>query len=176
MKGRPDLIEKCVPTYPPYGKRILLDNNWFRTLTKPNVELVTDKIDHFAKDGIVASDGKLRPADIIVISTGFKVTEMAARLNINGRDGKNLKVAWASDNPTAYLGLTVPDFPNFFVMLGPNSRSCAWRQRDLPVGMPEPLHLGLPRRNDRTRTSLRSMFARRRTINTFEKWMPSTSS
>ena len=121
LRDRPDLIEKCVPTYPPYGKRILLDNNWFKTLTKPNVELVTDKIDHFARDGIVASDGKTRPADVIVISTGFKVTEMAARLNISGRDGKNLRTAWANDNPTAYLGLTVPDFPNFFVMLGPNS-------------------------------------------------------
>ena len=151
LKDRPDLIEKCVPTYPPYGKRILLDNNWFKTLTKPNVELVTDKIDHFAQDGIVASDGKLRPADVIVISTGFKVTEMAARLNISGRDGKNLKAAWANDNPTAYLGLTVPDFPNFFVMLGPEFGPRAWRQRDLPVGMPEPLHLGLPRRNDRAR-------------------------
>ena len=66
LKDRPDLIEKCVPTYPPYGKRILLDNGWFKTLTKPNVELVTDKIDHFARDGIVTSEGKMRPADIIV--------------------------------------------------------------------------------------------------------------
>jgi 4-hydroxyacetophenone monooxygenase len=121
LKDRPDLIEKCVPTYPPYGKRILLDNNWFRTLTRPNVELVTDGIDRFAEDGIVTADGTLRPADIVVISTGFKVTEMAARLNISGRDGKNLRDAWANDNPTAYLGLTIPDFPNLFVMLGPNS-------------------------------------------------------
>jgi 4-hydroxyacetophenone monooxygenase len=121
LKDRPDLIEKCVPTYPPYGKRILLDNNWFKTMTRPNVELVTDSIDHFARDGIVAADGKSRPADVIVISTGFKVTEMAARLNITGRGGKTLRQAWADDNPTAYLGLTVPDFPNLFVMLGPNS-------------------------------------------------------
>ena len=121
LKDRPDLIEKCVPTYPPYGKRILLDNNWFKTLTKPNVELVTEPIDRFAPEGVVTADGKLRGHDIIVISTGFKVTEMAARLNISGRDGKNLKQAWANDNPTAYLGLTVPDFPNLFVMLGPNS-------------------------------------------------------
>jgi 4-hydroxyacetophenone monooxygenase len=121
LKGRPDLIAKCVPTYPPYGKRILLDNNWFKTLTKPNVELVTEAIDHFTRDGIVTADGRLRPADIIVISTGFKVTEMAARLNITGRYGKNLREAWANDNPTAYLGLTVPDFPNLFVMLGPNA-------------------------------------------------------
>ncbi len=121
LKDRPDLIEKCVPTYPPYGKRILLDNGWFRTLTKPNVELITDSIDRFAHEGIVTADGKLRPADIIVIATGFKVTEMAARLHITGRDGKNLREKWANDNPTAYLGMTVPDFPNFFCMLGPNS-------------------------------------------------------
>jgi 4-hydroxyacetophenone monooxygenase len=121
LKDRPNLIAKCVPTYPPYGKRILLDNGWFRTLTKPHVELITDPIDQFTRDGIVTADGKLRTADIIVVSTGFKVTEMAARLNITGRDGKRLADTWANDNPTAYLGLTVPGFPNFFTMLGPNS-------------------------------------------------------
>ena len=121
LKDRPDLVEKCVPSYPPYGKRILLDNNWFRTLTRPNVELVTDSIDHFSRDGIVTADGQSRAADIIVIATGFKVTEMAARLNITGLGGKNLRDKWANDNPTAHLGLTVPGFPNFFCMLGPNS-------------------------------------------------------
>jgi 4-hydroxyacetophenone monooxygenase len=121
LKDRPDLIAKCVPTYPPYGKRILLDNNWFKTLTRPNVELVTETIDHFTRDGIVTADGTLRPADIIVISTGFKMTEMAARLNITGRGARNLRQVWANDNPTAHLGLTVPDFPNLFVMLGPNA-------------------------------------------------------
>jgi 4-hydroxyacetophenone monooxygenase len=121
LKDRPDLIEKCVPTYPPYGKRILLDNGWFKTLTKPNVELVTEPIDRFTREGIVAADGTPRAADIIVVSTGFRVTEMAARLNITGRDSKGLRQVWANDNPTAYLGLTVPGFPNFFTMLGPNS-------------------------------------------------------
>ena len=151
LKDRPDLIEKCVPTYPPYGKRILLDNNWFRTLTKPNVELVTDTIDHFARDGIVASDGKLRPADIIVISTGFKVTEMAARLNISGRDGKNLTDGLGQRQSDR---LSRPHRAGLSELLRdarPEFRPGAWRQRDLPVGMPEPLHLGLSRRNDRAR-------------------------
>jgi len=121
LKDRPDLTAKCVPTYPPYGKRILLDNNWFKTLTKPNVELVTEDIDRFTRDGILTKDGKERPYDVIVVATGFKVTEMAARLDITGRRGKNLREKWAGDNPTAYLGLTVPDFPNLFCMLGPNS-------------------------------------------------------
>lgn len=121
LEGRPDLIEKCVPDYPPYGKRILLDNNWFKTLRKPNVALVTEPIDRIVREGIVTADGTLHPADVIVVSTGFKVTEMAARLGIAGRDGRDLRDAWAGDNPTAYLGITVPGFPNFFNMLGPNT-------------------------------------------------------
>ncbi len=121
LKDRPDLIDKCIPTYPPYGKRILLDNGWFKTLTKPNVELVTEAVDRFTRDGILTADGKERTYDIIVVATGFKVTEMAARLNITGRGGGDLRDKWAGDNPTAYLGLTVPGFPNFFCMLGPNS-------------------------------------------------------
>ena len=121
LATRPDLIAKCIPTYPPYGKRILLDNDWFKTLLKPNVELVTESIDHFTETGIVTSDGALREADIIVVSTGFKLTELTAALNVSGRNGKNLKEAWANDNPTAYLGINVPDFPNLFLMLGPNT-------------------------------------------------------
>jgi 4-hydroxyacetophenone monooxygenase len=121
LKGRPDLIGKCLPGYPPYGKRILLDNNWYKTLTRPNVELVGDGIDRFTRTGILTEDGKERPFDIIVIATGFRVTEMAARLDLTGRGGQNLRDKWAGDNPTAYLGLTVPDFPNLFCMLGPNS-------------------------------------------------------
>lgn len=94
VKDRPDLIAKCVPTYPLYGQRILLDNNWSKTLTKANVELVTDGIDHFDRDGIVTADRKLRPVDIIVIAIGFKVTEMAARLDITGRGDKNARDTW----------------------------------------------------------------------------------
>ena len=121
LQDRPDLIGKCVPSYPPYGKRILLDNNWYKTLTRPNVELVSDSIDRFTHNGVLTKDGTERPFDVVVVATGFKVTEMAARLDITGRDGKNLRDKWAGDNPTAYLGLTVPDFPNLFCMLGPNS-------------------------------------------------------
>ena len=121
LAGRPDLIAKCTPDYPPYGKRILLDNGWYRMLTQPHVTLVTDAIDHFDATGVVTADGASRPADIIVASTGFRVTEMAAKLNITGRDGMALKSLWGEDNPSAYLGVSVPGFPNFFNMLGPNT-------------------------------------------------------
>lgn len=121
LEGREDLVGKCIPSYPPYGKRILLDNGWFKTIREPNVDLVVDPIKGIGPDYVETADGKRRHADIIVYSTGFKLTEMAARLNIVGRDGRELVEEWANDNPSAYLGLVVPGFPNFFCMLGPGS-------------------------------------------------------
>jgi len=121
LGGRTDLLPGCLPDYPPYGKRILLDNGWYRTLCKPNVELVTDPVAGLEAGGIRAGDGQLRPHDLIVLATGFRTTRLAARLDIAGQDGLTLAQAWADDNPTAYLGLCVPRFPNLFTMLGPNS-------------------------------------------------------
>lgn len=121
LASRPDLIEKCIPSYPPYAKRILLDNGWYRTLLKPNVDLVTQPIDRITADGVRTADGVIHAADAIVLATGFRVAQMAARLAITGRFGLPLAKAWGDDNPKAHLGLTVPGFPNFFCMLGPNS-------------------------------------------------------
>lgn len=121
LAGRPDLIEKCMPDYPPFGKRILLDNGWFDMLLKPNVELVTSHIAAITAEGVKTSDGQLFDADVIVYSTGFKVTEMAASLGITGRNGQSLAEAWAENNPKAYLGITAPGFPNFFSLQGPNT-------------------------------------------------------
>lgn len=121
LDGRADLIAKCVPDYPPYGKRILLDNGWFRTLCESHVELVTDGIACIEPDGVVTVDGTHRPCDVIVFATGFEVTRMAARLDIVGRDGRRLADEWADDDPQAYLGISVPGFPNFFCLQGPNT-------------------------------------------------------
>jgi len=121
LGDRDDLKRKCVPNYPPYGKRILLDNGWFRTLRRPNVELVTDGIDHIVPDGVVSQDGRWRPADILVLSTGFQMTQMTARLNIAGMAGRTLTDVWGDDNATAHLGITVPGFPNLFITQGPST-------------------------------------------------------
>lgn len=118
---RDDLVEKCLPTYPPYGKRMLIDNGWFRALRLPHVELVTDAVDHVEPDAVVTADGTRRPADVLLLATGFTVTDLTARLNVTGRGGRTLAQAWAGDNPTAYLGITIPGFPNLFCMYGPNS-------------------------------------------------------
>lgn len=121
LGDRTDLIEKCLPTYPPYGKRILLDNDWYRTIRRPNVDLITDAIDHIAAEGIVTADGKLHAADVIVLSTGFQMTQMTARLNVSGKGGQNLADLWGDDNATAHLGITVPGFPNLFITQGPST-------------------------------------------------------
>lgn len=121
LAGRDDLFAKCLPDYPPYGKRILLDNRWFAALRKPHVELVTDAIERVVPAGVTTSSGQLHELDVIVLATGFEVTQMASRLNITGRGGLDLREAWAHENPHAYLGISVPGFPNMFLLQGPNT-------------------------------------------------------
>lgn len=115
---RIDLIAKCVPDYPPYGKRILLDNGWYETLLMPNVTLVTEAIDNVKRNGIQLRDGSLIEADVLVFATGFDVSRSAARIDIRGRDGLRLADKWAG-GIGGYLGITVPGFPNFMMMQGP---------------------------------------------------------
>lgn len=121
LAGHPELIRQCTPNYPPFAKRILIDNRWYDTLRRPHVTLVTEPIKSVTRDGIRTADGDLHPADTIVLATGFNVTSLASRMHITGRDDHALAEDWASENPTAYLGMTVPKFPNFFIMYGPNT-------------------------------------------------------
>jgi 4-hydroxyacetophenone monooxygenase len=121
LDGRPDLVERCLPDYPPFGKRILLDNSWFRTIRRDDVELVTAAVDRVVADGVVTVDGRHRPADVVILATGFQTTQLTARLGVTGRGGRDLADAWADDDPRAHLGITVPEFPDLFLMLGPNT-------------------------------------------------------
>jgi 4-hydroxyacetophenone monooxygenase len=121
LAGRPDLLEKVIPDYPAYGKRILIDNHWYRMLRRPNVDLVTDPIEAIVPQGIRTSDGKLWQADALVLATGFKVSTMLGPMKITGRGGRELHDVWGADDAKAYLGLTVPGFPNFFMLTGPNT-------------------------------------------------------
>jgi 4-hydroxyacetophenone monooxygenase len=120
LGARPDLLAKCVPSYPPYGKRILLDNGWYETLLKPNVDLVTDTIETIEPGGVRLGDGSLIDSDIIVFATGFDVSRSASRLNVRGRGGIGLDDRWAH-GIGAYLGMVVPGFPNLFIMQGPTT-------------------------------------------------------
>ena len=115
----PALLEKVVPKYPPFGKRMLQDNgSWLATLKRENVELVTDRITRVTRDGIVCRDGKEYAVDVIVFATGFHANRFLWPMEVVGRDGVNLRELWGED-PKAYLGITVPQFPNLFCLYGP---------------------------------------------------------
>ncbi len=115
------LLEKVIPDYPPYGKRILIDNDWFKMLQKPNVDLITDQITRIVPEGVVTADGKTWAADAIIYATGFQASKMLAPMKITGVGGTEIHDVWKPDDATAYLGTTVPGFPNFFILLGPNT-------------------------------------------------------
>ncbi|MCW3064222.1 MAG: NAD(P)/FAD-dependent oxidoreductase [Solirubrobacterales bacterium] len=123
LGDRPDLMEKVLPDYPPYGKRILLDNGWYRTLTRENVHLVTEPIAAVRADRIVTSSGAEHDIDVLVCATGFDVVRFLAPMEIRGRSGRTLRETWDDDDARAYLGLTVPDFPNLFTIYGPNTQA-----------------------------------------------------
>jgi 4-hydroxyacetophenone monooxygenase len=117
----PELIAKVVPDYPATGKRTLQDNGaWLGALTRDNVDLVRTAIDHIEPDAVVAVDGERYPADVLVYATGFQATKVLAPMAITGRDGVDLRELWG-ERPAAYLGITVPGFPNFFCMYGPGT-------------------------------------------------------
>jgi 4-hydroxyacetophenone monooxygenase len=121
LADRPDLLEKVVPDYPAYGKRILIDNRWFKMLKRDNVDLITDAIAGIEPHGVRTRDGKLWEADALVLATGFKVSQMLGPMKIFGRHDRELHEVWGQDDARAYLGLTVPGFPNFFILTGPNT-------------------------------------------------------
>jgi len=121
LQGRPDLIDKCLPDYPASGKRIVQDDgSWLGCLCKPNVELVRTTIERIVPNGVITVDGTLREADIICFATGFRHNEFLAPMEVTGRNGTSLRQQWG-DEPTAYLGVTVPNFPNLFCLYGPGT-------------------------------------------------------
>jgi cation diffusion facilitator CzcD-associated flavoprotein CzcO len=120
LRGRPDLLAKATPDYPIGCKRILLTDDWFPTLRRENASLVTEPIREFAEDGIVTADGTLHRADVVVLGTGFAATEFLVPMQVVGRDGVTLEQAWAG-GAEAHLGISVPGFPNMFLLYGPHT-------------------------------------------------------
>ena len=120
LGDRTDLLDSVVPTYPPFGKRMLMDNQWFQMLKNPCVTLVADGVREIRPHSIVAADGREFDTDVIVFATGFDVTRFLSSYEVRGRSGRTLRETWDDDNARAYLGTCVPDFPNFFMLCGPN--------------------------------------------------------
>lgn len=118
----PELLKKVLPTYPPFGKRILQDNGtYLEALQQDNVELVTEGIAAIEENGVRTADGHLHEVDAIVCATGFHADRFLFPMKIVGRGGIELSDQWGETNGRAYLGITVPNFPNLFCIYGPNT-------------------------------------------------------
>jgi 4-hydroxyacetophenone monooxygenase len=121
LAGRDDLVAKALPDYPPYGKRILIDNGWYDALRRDNVELVTEAVARVEGDQVVTEGGARHRADVVILATGFEASRMLGPMAVRGRGGATIEHAWAGDDPRAHLGITVPGFPNLFLLVGPGT-------------------------------------------------------
>lgn len=121
-EGRQDLIDKLIPDYAPFSRRPVVDNGWYKSLTRDNVELVTDPIAQLTSSGIETEDGTLRNVDVIVTATGFEVARFLWPANWYGVDGTDIHDKWSKDGARAYLSMMVPGYPNMFMLYGPNSQ------------------------------------------------------
>lgn len=121
VADRPDLVDKVVPQYPFGGKRAVLDNGvWLGALKRENVELVTDKVARITARGVRTVDGVEHEFDVLIYGTGFQASNFLSFLKVKGRGGRDLHETWGGD-AKAYLGMTAPGFPNFFITYGPNT-------------------------------------------------------
>jgi 4-hydroxyacetophenone monooxygenase len=121
FSDRPDLLSRLLPSYPPGAKRLIRDNGiWATTLKRENVQLVTDPIAKITEKGILNESGEEFPLDVIIYGTGFQASHFLTPMTVTGVDGLELHEQWGED-ARAYLGVTVPNFPNLFCLYGPNT-------------------------------------------------------
>jgi cation diffusion facilitator CzcD-associated flavoprotein CzcO len=116
----PALRARLTPSYRIGCKRILISNDWYPALAKPNVEVVAASVREVREHSVIAADGSEHQVDTIIFGTGFHVTDMPVGNLVRGRDGATLAETWQG-SPQAYLGTSVAGFPNFFILLGPNT-------------------------------------------------------
>ena len=122
--GRADLYDHLIPKHPPFARRLIVDNKWYQTLLAPNVDLVPHSVEAFTSDSIRAADGVDRPVDVVVAAVGFSVSKYLWPVEYVGPGGVTLEDVWdKGSGPMAYLGMTIPEFPNLFVLYGPNSQA-----------------------------------------------------
>ncbi|MFN0025706.1 MAG: flavin-containing monooxygenase [Acidimicrobiales bacterium] len=118
VEDRPDLADKVMPNFPPYAKRLLVDNGWFQALKRDNVRLETAPIKEITPDGITTAAGHDQ-LDVLALATGFKADTVLWPMQVTGVGGVDVTQR-LEDNPEAYLGISVADCPNLFVTPGPN--------------------------------------------------------
>jgi cation diffusion facilitator CzcD-associated flavoprotein CzcO len=162
---RPDLREAVTPKYPYWGKRVIFASTFYPALKRENVELIPRAVTRVTQTGVVDTEGVERRVDVLVLATGFQPTNYLAHLRVVGRDGRSLRDHWAAE-PRAFLGITVPGFPNFFIMYGPgtNGGEIVWmleRQAEYAVRVVRRM----------MRTSASAVEVKRRWADAYDRWL-----
>jgi 4-hydroxyacetophenone monooxygenase len=122
LEGRTDLILKSIPTMAPLARRLIVDAGWYKSLTRSHVELVTNPIAEIDETGIKMTNGTHYDLDAIVLGSGFDIGKFFFPVHYQGEGGKTFAEVWEKDGPRSYIGMSYPDFPNFFSTYGaPNS-------------------------------------------------------
>jgi cation diffusion facilitator CzcD-associated flavoprotein CzcO len=116
----PELREKLRPDYRAGCKRLVLSGAFYDAIQRPNAKLVAETIERIEKGGVRTRDGKLHELDVLVLATGFRVDRFLRPITVMGRNQTSLETAWR-DGPAAYLAISVPDFPNLFLLNGPSA-------------------------------------------------------
>jgi len=122
VDGDEELIEQLTPDYAPFSRRPVVDNGWYKALTRDNVDLVTSPIARFTPKGIETTDGEVHEVDVVITATGFEVMKYLWPADYLGKDGTSIHDFWSKDGPRAYISMMVPKFPNMFMLYGPNSQ------------------------------------------------------
>lgn len=120
FKDRPDLKEAVTPKYGFAGKRIVFASGYYPALLRDNVQLIPHGVTRLTKTGVVDATGVETPIDVLIMATGYEPANALKDMKVIGRSGKSLGEVWG-DEPRAYFGITVPDFPNLFMMYGPST-------------------------------------------------------
>jgi cation diffusion facilitator CzcD-associated flavoprotein CzcO len=120
MVRDPELRRRLTPDYQPMCRRLVVSAGFYRAMQRPNVRLVDSGIDHVEPRGIVTADGSVHELDAIVLATGFDAHAFMRPMSLVGRDGLTVQQLW-EDGPQAHLGVALPGFPNFFMLMGPHS-------------------------------------------------------
>jgi cation diffusion facilitator CzcD-associated flavoprotein CzcO len=115
----PELRESLRPDYRAACKRLVISPDFYAAIQEPHAELVTERIERIEPDGVRTTDGRLHELDVLVLATGFRADAFMRPMAVVGRDGLDLATAWR-DRPSAYLSITIPGFPNLFMLNGPN--------------------------------------------------------
>ena len=118
----PELRRKLRPQHPFGCKRPLISNDYYPAFNRPNLELVTERVERITRDSVEMADGRSRRVDTLILATGFATTKYLSAIDVVGRGGRRLDEAW-SDGPWAYLGITTAGFPNLFMLYGPNTNN-----------------------------------------------------